>query len=443
MLSGSGQDRLKMIRKRPLLILALMAFILTLACLSVNTFSKSQAPLGLIAYVGNDGNIYTIARNGKQSGAVTSDANLHPASGQEGRIYQYPTWAPDGQHLAFAGFSLGQSGPEVSLFSALPDGKKAINVFSSPNFQPFYLSWSPDSQLVAVLGNDASGSLSQYLVPGMGGESKLISSGQPYYWDWSPDSHTLIVHIGGARSENSDALLAFVSLDDLNAKQELDLKPASFYAPAWSPNGDLVAVASQNDAGEDELTLAGQDGKVKQELVKLSGPVAFGWSPKGGALAYAVTNLQGRTPTVQLYVLDSAHPVLQKQIVRGELVAFFWSPDGEKIVYFMLGSGVPSAESLHAVAQTQSNANLIVWVYNRSSGSAKEVAVFVPTASFEQVLLFYSQYQRSGTIWSPDSQSLVLSGIDSAGENAIYTVGVDGSHFQKIADGDLAFWSWK
>jgi hypothetical protein len=33
--------------------------------------------------------------------------------------------------------------------------------------------------------------------------------------------------------------------------------------------------------------------------------------------------------------------------------------------------------------------------------------------------------------------------IDPAGENAIYTVGADGSRFQKIADGNLAFWAWK
>ena len=85
----------------------------------------------------------------------------------------------------------------------------------------------------------------------------------------------------------------------------------------------------------------------------------------------------------------------------------------------------------------------MVRVYDRISGDTKEVASFVPTAAFRQILPFYSQYQRSGTIWSPDSQSLVLSGVDSAGENAIYVVAADGSQIQKIADGELAFWSWK
>ena len=54
-----------------------------------------------------------------------------------GRYYQYLTWAPDGQHLAFVQVSLNQSGQEVSLLSALSDGKKPVNNFTSQNFEPF------------------------------------------------------------------------------------------------------------------------------------------------------------------------------------------------------------------------------------------------------------------------------------------------------------------
>jgi len=430
--------------------MAALAFLaISLACSTIIPLSKSEAPvptpaapLGLIAYVGNDGNIYTTNTDGKQPNTVTQDANLNPTAGQVGRIYQYPTWAPDGQHLAFARFSLSQSGPEVSLFSALSDGKKPVNTFTSQSFQPFYLSWSPNSQIIAFLGSDSSG-MAQYLVAASGGESKFISNGQPYYWDWSPDNQSLIVHIGGASSANPKARLAFIGLDGSNSKQELNLKPGSFEAPAWSPAGDALALATQNDAGDEELILAGQDGKVKQVLTKLHGSVDFAWSPKGIYLAYAVLDSTGSVPTIRLVVLDTAHPDLKNQVDQGELVAFFWSPDGQKIAYFILGSQGPSATSFQTVAQTKPGASLVVRVYDRISGDTKEVATFAPTVSFQQVLPFYSQYQRSGTIWSPDSRNLVLSGIDSAGENAIYTVGADGSQFQKIADGDIAFWSWK
>ena len=142
-------------------------------------------------------------------------------------------------------------------------------------------------------------------------------------------------------------------------------------------------------------------------------------------------------------MLDSTHPDLHNEIVQGDLAAFFWSPDGQKIAYFSPETGGPSASLFQTVSQTKPSANLVVRVYDRISGDTKEVATFAPTVSFQQVLPYYSQYQRSATIWSPDSQNLVLSGVDSTGENVIYTVGADGSQFQKIADGDLAFWSWK
>ncbi len=370
MISRSDQDQPRVLNKSPIFMAALAFLAISLACSSITslfTSETSEAPLGLIAYVGNDGNIYTTDRDGKQSNAITEDANLNPSAGQVGRIYQYPTWAPDGQHLAFARFSLSEAGPEVSLVSVLSDGKKPVDTFTSQSFQPFYLSWSPDSQTIAFLGSDVSG-MAQYLVAASGGESKLISSGQPYYWDWSPDSQTLIVHIGGASSSNPNAHLAFTGLDGSNPAQELDLKPGSFEAPAWSPAGDVIALAAQNEAGDEELILAGQDGKVKQVLTKLSGPVDFAWSPQGAYLAYAVLDVSGSVPTIRLIMLDSTHPDLPIEVAQGDLAAFFWSPDGQKIAYFIPGNRGPSATSFQMVSQTRQGAGLVVRIYDRISG---------------------------------------------------------------------------
>ena len=81
-------------------------------------------------------------------------------------------------------------------------------------------------------------------------------------------------------------------------------------------------------------------------------------------------------------------------------------------------------------------------MYDLQSGDIKQVAAFEPQI-FKQVLPFFDQYQRSGTIWSPDSKNLVLSALDNSGSPGILVAGIDGGPLQKIADGDLAFWSWK
>ena len=92
---------------------------------------------------------------------------MPPPTRRPGRQGALPdlTWAPDGQHLAFVRVSANQTGQEVSLLSALSDGKKPVNNFTSQNFEPFYLLWSPNSRTIAFLGSDAvTGALSQYLV---------------------------------------------------------------------------------------------------------------------------------------------------------------------------------------------------------------------------------------------------------------------------------------
>jgi Tol biopolymer transport system component len=439
--------------KRGQVILAVLVLLATsLACSFSLPFPASHptstsipaAPLGRIAYVGIDGNIYTTDQDGKQQNAITQDASLHPSTGQTGRVYQFFTWAPDGQHLAFVRIVVSQGSQEASVLSALSDGHQPVTNFTSQDVQPFYLFWSPNSQSIAFLGSDAAtGALSQYLVPALGGQSKLISQGSPYYWDWSPDNNSMIVHIGGTGSDNPAARLAFLGADGSNLKGDLKLKAGSFEAPAWSTAGDTVALATQNDAGTNQLILASPNGNVKQVLASLSGPVSFAWSPTDNHLAYAVYDTSGSVPTVHLVVLDSAHPDQTDEVAQGAVAAFFWSPDGQKIAYFVLQNAGVHTSAAHTAAPLKASVELGVWVYDRAGRTAKKVATVTPTDAFQQILNFYSQYQRSDTIWSPDSQKLVLSSVDASGKNAIYTVGADGSNLKKIADGDLAFWAWK
>ncbi len=432
--------------------LALLMAALTLSCtLATRLISREQpvqgstAPLGLIAYAGTDGNIYTIDRDGKQQTAMTTDANLNPGSGEVGHIYEYPTWAPNGRRLAFVGISGSTpADAQASLYTISSDGNERVEAFNSQDNFPFYLFWSPNSAYVTFLSNAGGGDgLALYLAAAAGGNSQIIGTGQPYYWDWSPDNQAIIVHTGGAASDNTEARMALFELDGAVQKKDLDLKPGSFQAPAWSPGGDELVLASESSAGEGQLVLAGRDGSVKRVLALLSGPVSFAWSPDGSRLAYAIP--VGDDPgshLMSLSLLDPAQPENGQEVVQGTVVAFFWSPDNQKIAYFIIGQDNPTGVSFRN-AQSNPPVNLEVHVYDLGSGNNRRVTAFNPTDSFLQIFPFYDQYQRSGTIWSPDSKNLVLAGVDSSGEAGIFVVDADGGRSQKIADGDLAFWSWK
>jgi len=405
---------------------------------------QAGSSTGLIAFVGLDGNVYTTDSEGQHHTPVTVDALVRPSGGQPGRIYQFPTWSPDGQRLAFMRF-IGDttSATQSTLMASTVDGKNQVEAFTSQDTAPFYLFWSPDSQKITFLANNPGGGLALYLAAASGGDSKLVSTGQPYYWDWSPDNRTLIIHTGGDATSNPDARLALVEIDGSVVKNELDLKPGLFQAPAWSPAGASMALTTLDETGGQALVLAGQDGKVTQTLTQLDGPVAFSWSPQGGRLAYT-SLIPGKSGTTSsLVLMDTANPDQKKEIGQGgDLLAFFWSPDGSKIAYFVPTGSGPQA-SVRLVAQNSPQVNLAVDVYDLASGQTQQIATFAPTDSFNEVLPFYDQYQRSGTIWSPDSRSLVLAGVNTGGADAIFVVDAAGGPLHKVADGEVAFWSWK
>jgi hypothetical protein len=144
----------------------------------------------------------------------------------------------------------------------------------------------------------------------------------------------------------------------------------------------------------------------------------------------------------RLILIDPKRPDNGKEIIQGMVLAYFWSPDNHKIACFKISLDTLNGVSLGNI-QRSDKLNLEVQVYELDSGETRRVAVFEPTEAFLQVFPFFDQYQRSGTIWSPDSKDLVLAAIDDKGDSSILVVSADGGPPREIAKGTLAFWSWK
>jgi Tol biopolymer transport system component len=406
-------------------------------------FSGLEPGSGLIVYVGMDDNIYTIDQYGENKQAVTQSI---PDGGGENRVYQQPTWSPDSNRVAFIQTGTRGNGTQTAaLFTAQADGSDLVETFSSEDQFPFYLYWSPDSQQLSFLttGGSESG-LVLYMVSPQGGEAQVLGIGQPFYWDWSPDSHSILIHTGGSTRLNPDARLALLGLDGAVMEAELNLQPAFFQAPAWSPDGEKFLLAAESDSEGEGLLLTDTNGEILSVLRSVDDSIAFSWSPDGDWVAYVSEDNRGSEGISRTLVyLDPDRAEESRSVEQDLVIAFFWSPDSRKIAYFVPQVNVPSEKQVSLQVQ-EVQFTLELHVLDVQTGNSQRLIEYTPTEDFLRIMQFFDQYQRSATVWSPDSNNLVISAVDQDGEHVIYAVDVsENSEARRLASGSLAFWSWK
>ncbi len=397
-----------------------------------------------IAYVGPDGNIYVIDRDGGNRVAVTADAEIPTQSG--GRLYRFPTWSPDNRWIAFVGIEIGpRSISTNTLYAASVAGGELKPLFSSQESGPFYLYWSPDARQVAFLASE-DGGLSLRLA-GLDGQTRLLDTGAPFYFTWSPTGQALITHVGGSQP------LGRIGRLDITADQPEVLldRPAVFLSPAWSPTGDAVLFAAELGEEGPALYLADEHGQPQRVLVQYQGAISFAWSPQGDRVAFVETN-QPRPAGLGQFAWGSVRVIDRaggepRAISTDNALAFFWAPDGRAIAYLTIltGKQLPQGDLMPASSVLQQEGLRLQWhVVTLSTEEDRALAKFVPAPGFLSLLPFFDQYAQSLRLWSPDSAALVYSARDAGGRSGVWVIAADGqTPPQRIADGDLPVWSWK
>ncbi len=397
------------------------------------------APLtanGLIAYLGTDGNVYTIAENGENRVPVTENAQAFPHL----QAYQNPTWSPDGHHLAFVSLESisGEQTARILVFT--PETGETTEIYTDSTASPFYLYWSPDNASVSFLtSTPGSADLSLRLAFLNGDESRVADTGQPYYWAWAPDGSRFFVHEGGAITENPEARLSLFSPEG-DQTQTFELTPGNFQAPAWSPDGTQL-LAALGGAEQNELAILDLNGGKTQTFAEFSTSVSFSWSPDGEHIAYLTTTPASGGFLGPLHIVASDHA---DSLVTTEedILAYFWAPDSQKIVYFTPAI-TNDAEASLISTQRQDAFQLTMYLIDVQTGTTRRLSTFTPTQDFLTVLPFFDQYHRSATLWSPDSTKVVYPSMNGADEALLWVVSVEGGQPVQLAEGTLAFWAWK
>src|SRR5262249_37482788 len=178
-----------------------------------------------LALIAEDGNVYVMNRNGESKVAITNDAALS-RSAVVRRLYAFPNWSPDSQRVAFVGVSSEDDGKAFLYTASATDGHP-LEIFSSGDMFPFYLSWSPDSQRVAFLAQNENECTLTY-ANADGPDTQVRGKGAPFYFSWSPDSQPFLSLVGGSRRQSADAFIGLHSLSKLGQPQQLAIAPANF-----------------------------------------------------------------------------------------------------------------------------------------------------------------------------------------------------------------------
>ncbi len=406
-----------------------------------------ERKVGLIAYVGTDGNVYTVNQSGSNPKKITTDAKKGETNF---RVYAFPVWSPDSKSLAFYGVE-GASETDItaSVYTSDPEGKKVVEVFTSDRYVPaYYLSWSPDSSKVTFIAGVSGGSTFVLnLVPAAGGEPQVLDVGAPYFWDWLPDSTGVVAHSGGASSGgfSSAERLAMLTLGEGVVEDALAVEPAPFQSPELSPDGSKLLLAIKDDVGKNTLVVADRLGNTQNVIATLEGSAAFAWSPDGKRVAYIAGKGSDDLAIGKVTIAELGDELKTVEIEQEDVIAFFWSPDSKRLAYFVLDQlEPPTPEPGSTETAGEAQFYLKLYVADASSGSGTYITPLAPTTQFFRMIAFFDQFSRSTTLWSPDSQNLVLVSYGAEGIPGVYVAPASGrTDLRFLQEGVIAFWSAK
>jgi len=428
------------------------ALVLSAAVLSscdVRGAQTAQSPLlrfferrvGLILYIAPDGNVHVIDQMGGTSRALTKDAG---AQGDGLVVYSSPAWSPDGKLVAFTRMTLDSSSEvtDASLFTSGRDGRNLTRVLSGSRLRPFYLYWSPDSRNVSLLSAvQGENFLELGLAPaGIQGGYRSLDQGEPFYWDWRADSRSMVMHVNTGHPGADGERLSVLSLEPEPNRSEIQADPGLFQAPSFSPDGKNIAYASTSHAVS-TLHLRALDGLGERTVATDQGGAFLEFSSDGRRIAYLAALSWQPIPEGILTVVDLGAGSKKHTLKEAPVLEFFWAPDGRTLAFV-----VPdSAENIDPMfLRNDSVAYVRLMGYDVRSGKTWTIARFPPSRGFFSVLPFFDQYQRSSTMWSPDSRLIGFTALTAEGSSGLFVARADGNIRPRfLTPGDYAFWSWK
>lgn len=400
-------------------------------------------PINRIVFVDLNGRVATVNPDG---------SNLSVLTGSR-RVFQFPSWSPKNAQIAAVG-SNDNGGGLYLIADQTQEKFSNPELYFSHNQLPFYQYWAPDGKSISFLTTHPQGFGLRLAY--LNGKSYLLTIGQPLFWSWTQEPDMIFIHSGYSEA---DARLTFIGTKGDGWGENI-AQPGYFQVPGISSDGRFFAYAAVDAFGTRRLVVENSSTDERQQFEQ-RGMLALGWSPQESVLAFIATDQAEQRPYGPLTLVDP-HKREARQVVDENVIAFFWSPDGQKIAYLLLSQtartrtvtsadiGYSPKESMYtngivptalALGEDDSLLRLELHLFDLQRQESRFLATITPPTTFlNQYLPFFDQYGLSHRLWSPDSQQLVMANLE--GETAVLKViPIDGGQTTTIAEGLMPSWS--
>jgi TolB protein len=285
--------------------------------------------------------IYVIDEEGTQETRLTHSA-----------WYEYlPVWSPDGQKIAFIGFSSEPSGdiiPSGDIYVMNADGTNQTRIIHGARYED-RPAWSPDGQKIAftrsqsgiyVINADGTNEAHAPIFFSHTVDSWRTEVGSPA---WSPEGNTIAFPIYALTNDDASASavasepstgerlsgIYLVNVDGTGLCRLTSNYAGAQQTPVWSPNGEKIAFEDKDASYDEGLYVINTDGTGRKKVSgDIKHPYQPVWSPDGKRIAF--TDLL----TSELYVINANGSGLRRLTDSASHVHLpTWSPDSEKIAF--------------------------------------------------------------------------------------------------------------
>jgi TolB protein len=237
---------------------------------------------------------------------------------------EHPSWSPNGAQLAYERNERGTS--QLCILEIA----RQFQCFPPHGYFDNNPVWSPDGQWLASNSGGAEGG-NLFLLDTTNGEVRrpnLITQEVHGAYSWSPDSTRL------AFSEYRPD--GYLELSILNlATGEVHRRFPDYRAidllPAWSPDGQRIALMSDTGLGYHVSIVSPEGGSPRPLTTETGYDLSLSWSPDGSKLLL-VSNREA--DNFDLFLIDSESGDMQLLTDNTALDERpTWSPDGRQIAF--------------------------------------------------------------------------------------------------------------